>query len=425
MGYFNLILQYGLLAFLKQCKKVGVDGLIIVDLPYPENKYFANQCKQHGITFVQLLSPTTSKQRIKKIIKDSHDMIYYISMLSTTGGKLKVSAKKILANYSQIKKINSRKKIVIGFGITTKTIVTLKKADGLVVGSQLCKEIWITKFIKPKIEFLFKKKTSESDQILWTTCECKNLIYKEDLQKNFNCCPKCGAHHKLSCIERFTIFFDDKKYKLIDTPLPKDDPINFVDTKKYIDRLKTARKITKQNDAVAIATGKVEDIQVTVGAQDFRFIGGSFGAASGEAFIYGAQHAIDNKNPFIFFSCSGGQRMMESSIALMQMSRTVLAVNASWAMLGDILIAEPKATIGFAGRRVIQDTVRETLPEEFQTAEYVQDHGGLDLVVERKYLRSTINTLLTVLLKKGETQVNTDTSNVISLDTPQKSSKAL
>ena len=307
---------------------------------------------------------------------------------------------------------------------------------------------WITKFIKPKIESLFKKKTSDSDQVLWTTCECKNLIYKEDLQKNFNCCPKCGSHHKLSCAERFKIFFDDKEYKLIDTPQPKDDPINFVDTKKYKDRLKSARKITKQDDAVAIATGRVENIQVTVGAQDFRFIGGSFGAASGEAFIHGVQHAIDNKNPFIFFSCSGGQRMMESSIALMQMSRTVLAVNelkknnipfivvltnpttggvtASWAMLGDILIAEPKATIGFAGRRVIQDTVRETLPEEFQTAEYVKDHGGLDLVVERKYLRSTIATLLSVLLKKGETQVNTDTSNVVTLDSSlQKSSKAI
>ena len=307
---------------------------------------------------------------------------------------------------------------------------------------------WITKFIKPKIESLFKKKTSDSDQVLWTTCECKNLIYKEDLQKNFNCCPKCGSHHKLSCAERFKIFFDDKEYKLIDTPQPKDDPINFVDTKKYKDRLKSARKITKQDDAVAIATGRVENIQVTVGAQDFRFIGGSFGAASGEAFIHGVQHAIDNKSPFIFFSCSGGQRMMESSIALMQMSRTVLAVNelkknnipfivvltnpttggvtASWAMLGDILIAEPKATIGFAGRRVIQDTVRETLPEEFQTAEYVKDHGGLDLVVERKYLRSTIATLLSVLLKKGETQVNTDTSNVVTLDSSlQKSSKAI
>ena len=141
MGYFNLILQYGSLAFLKQCKKVGVDGLIIVDLPYPENKIFADQCKRHSITFVQLLSPTTSKVRMKKIIKDSHDMIYYISMLSTTGGKLKVSPKKILINYHAIKKINPRKNLVIGFGITTKTIATLKKADGLVVGSQLCKEI--------------------------------------------------------------------------------------------------------------------------------------------------------------------------------------------------------------------------------------------------------------------------------------------
>ena len=141
MGYFNLILQFGPLFFLRQCKKVGVDGLIIVDLPYPENKPFANQCKRHGITFVQLLSPTTSKERMKKIIKDSHDMIYYISMLSTTGGKLKLSAKEILNNYDKIKKINPKKKLAIGFGITTKTIAALKRADGLVVGSQLCKEI--------------------------------------------------------------------------------------------------------------------------------------------------------------------------------------------------------------------------------------------------------------------------------------------
>jgi len=141
MGYFNLILQYGTLAFLKKCKKVGVDGLIVVDLPYPENKTFASQCKRNGITFIQLLSPTTSKERMKKIIKDSHDMIYYISMLSTTGAKLKVSPKKILTNYDKIKKINSKKNLVIGFGITTKTIAALKKADGLVVGSQLCKEI--------------------------------------------------------------------------------------------------------------------------------------------------------------------------------------------------------------------------------------------------------------------------------------------
>jgi acetyl-CoA carboxylase carboxyl transferase subunit beta len=293
---------------------------------------------------------------------------------------------------------------------------------------------WITKFIKPKIKSLFEKKSSKVEENLWTTCGCKNLIYKEDLESNLKCCPKCGAHHKLSCKERFDTFFDNKEYELIETPLPKDDPLKFEDNKKYIDRLKSARKITKQDDAVLIANGKVNDISVVVGAQDFRFIGGSFGAASGEAFIAGVQHSIENNMPFIFFSCSGGQRMMESSIALMQMSRTALAVNelkkknipyivvltnpttggvtASWAMLGDVLIAEPKATIGFAGRRVIQDTVRETLPEEFQTAEYVKDHGGIDLVVERKYLSSTIGTLLNVLLKKAEAQVKDESSNV-------------
>ena len=293
---------------------------------------------------------------------------------------------------------------------------------------------WITKFIKPKIKSLFEKQSSKVEENLWTTCGCKNLIYKEDLESNLNCCPKCGAHHKLSCKERFDIFFDKKEYELLEYPLPKDDPLNFQDNKKYTDRLSSARKITKQDDAVSVALGKVNGQNVVVGAQDFRFIGGSFGAASGEAFIAGVQHSIEKNIPFIFFSCSGGQRMMESSIALMQMSRTALAVNelkkknipyivvltdpttggvtASWAMLGDILIAEPKATIGFAGRRVIQDTVRETLPEEFQTAEYVKDHGGIDLVIERKHLNSTIGTLLNVLLKKEEAKAKSETSNV-------------
>ena len=141
MGYFNLIYQSGENKFLRNCKVSGVDGLIIVDLPYPENKNFANKCKKKSINFIQLLSPTTSKVRMKKIIRDSHDFIYYISMLSTTGGKLKVSPKKILQNYNKIKKMNRKKDLVIGFGITDKTIGMLKKADGLVVGSQLCKAI--------------------------------------------------------------------------------------------------------------------------------------------------------------------------------------------------------------------------------------------------------------------------------------------
>ena len=292
---------------------------------------------------------------------------------------------------------------------------------------------WITKFIKPKIKSLFEKKSSKTEENLWTTCSCKNLIYKDDLESNQKVCPKCGSHHKLTCKERFQTFFDDKEFEIIETPLPKDDPLNFEDKKKYADRLKTARELTGQDDAILIAKGKVQDIDVIAGSQDFRFIGGSFGAASGEAFIAGAQQAIESNIPYIFFSCSGGQRMMESSIALMQMSRTALAVNelkknnipfvvvltnpttggvtASWAMLGDILIAEPKATIGFAGKRVIADTIRETLPPDFQTAEWARDSGQIDLVVERQYLNSTIGTLLNVLLKKAEAQFKQE-SNV-------------
>jgi len=297
---------------------------------------------------------------------------------------------------------------------------------------------WISKFIKPKIKSLFKKKASTVEETLWISCECKNLIYKEDFEKNFYCCPKCGVHHKLSCKDRFRLFFDNGAYELIDTPIPVDDPLNFVDNKKYKDRLRDARKKTGQDDAILIAKGKIKNIDVIVGAQDFRFIGGSFGAASGEAFITAVQHSINNKNPLIFFSCSGGQRMMESSIALMQMTRTSLAVNelkknnipyivvitnpttggvtASWAMLGDIILAEKGSVCGFAGKRVIQDTVRETLPDEFQTAEYVKDHGFLDLVLERKYLNSTIGTLLSVMLKKSETQAKKETKNAITID---------
>ena len=306
---------------------------------------------------------------------------------------------------------------------------------------------WITKFIKPKIKSLFKKKSSESKDALWTTCECKNLLYKDDLFNNLSVCPTCGSHHKLTPEERFKILFDNKEYEILEVPLPKDDPLNFKDTKKYTERLKKARELTKQTDAILIATGKVKGIDVTVGAQNFSFIGGSLGAAAGEAFIHGIQTAIENKNPFVFFSCSGGARMQESAIALMQMTRSVLAVHelkkanlpyivvmtnptaggvtASFAGLGDILIGEPKAIIAFAGRRVIQDTVKEELPEEFQTSEFVKEHGGIDLVVERKYLRSTISTLLSILLKKKEAQAisTTDVSNLE--ESLSKSSKAV
>ena len=299
---------------------------------------------------------------------------------------------------------------------------------------------WITKFIKPGFKTLLKRQPKTEEGSLWTTCNCQQLIYKEDLHNNFFVCPKCETHQKISCRDRFKIFLDNNEYEILKTPLPPDDPLNFVDTKKYTERLAAARKLTKQDDAIMIASGKLKGINVTVGAQNFSFIGGSVGAASGEAFICGVQHAIDNQTPFIFFCCSGGIRMMESAIALQQMSRVVIAVNelkknnlpyiviltnpsyggvtASFGMLGDIQIAEPKSQIGFAGKRVIEQTIGETLPEGFQTAEYIKDHGGIDLVISRKDLRDTIGTLITILLKKNKVTLAEATNE--NQEDPQK-----
>ena len=155
---------------------------------------------------------------------------------------------------------------------------------------------WITKFIKPKIKSLFKKRLSDNKEALWSTCECKNLIYKDDLFNNLSVCPSCGFHHKLTCEERFKIFFDNKEYEILETPLPKDDPLKFP---KYSEKLKQSREKTKQSDAILIADGKLNNTRITVGAQNFNFIGGADGAASGEAFIHAVQHAINKKTPFI------------------------------------------------------------------------------------------------------------------------------
>ncbi len=303
---------------------------------------------------------------------------------------------------------------------------------------------WITKFIKPKIKSLFKKKSSSSEETLWTNCNCGDLVLKSDLQSNFHCCPKCGLHHKISCEERFKLFFDKGEYELLDSPIPPDDPLSFSDSKKYKDRIKSARKTTGQNDAMMIAKGKVQGIDVTVGAQNFKFIGGAVGIASGEIFIQAVSHAIENKTPLIFFPCSGGQKLQEGALALSMMAKTTLGVNefkklnlpfivcmsnpvaggvtASWASLGDVIIAEPGCTISFAGARVIRDTVREELPTGFQTSEYLLEHGQIDSVVERKYLNSAIGTLLNVLLKKVDAQVKNEPSNVTVDKTLQSAS---
>jgi len=308
---------------------------------------------------------------------------------------------------------------------------------------------WIKRVlhIGEKIKKVLKKRPTKEqiENSDWTSC-CKGPILKKELEENFWVCDSCGKHHRISCRQRFDIFFGKNNYEILKTPIPKDDPLKFEDSKKYTDRLKEARKKTNQECAVMIARGQINDINITTGAINFDFIGGSVASAEGEAIITGIQHAIDNKNPFVFFPCGGGQRMHESPIALTQMTRTTLAVNelkknnlpyvvcftdptaggitASFAMLGDIALAEPNSLIAFAGRRVIQATVKEDLPENFQRAEYVQECGFVDLIVERKDLKEKIGSLLSILLKKNS-DINTkisDETTKINFKTSAKAS---
>ncbi len=285
---------------------------------------------------------------------------------------------------------------------------------------------WITKIIKAgeKIKTAIHKRASKEDiaKSDWTSC-CRGPILKKDLEQNLWVCPDCNKHHRIKPKQRFDIIFGKKNYEILKTPLPKDDPLEFVDSKPYKERLKSARKKTGLDCSMIVASGLINNIKVTAVASDFDFMGASIGAAEGEAFLFAAQNAIENKEAFLVIATGGGMKMQESMISLNQMARTTLAVNevkaaglpyivlmadpvaggitASYAMLGDIHIAEPGALIAFAGARVIQGTVKEELPEGFQKSEYVEKTGFVDIIVERKDLVSKIGTLLSILLKQN------------------------
>jgi acetyl-CoA carboxylase carboxyl transferase subunit beta len=305
---------------------------------------------------------------------------------------------------------------------------------------------WITKIIKAgeKIKTAFHERATKEDiaKSDWTSC-CRGPILKKDLEANLWVCPDCNKHHRIKPSQRFDILFGKNNYEIFKTPIPKDDPLGFVDSKSYKDRLKSARKKTGLECSMVVAEGSINQIKITAIASDFDFMGASIGAAEGEAFLYAAQHAIENKQPLLMVATGGGMKMQESLISLSQMTRTTLAINevkaaglpyivlmadpvaggitASYAMLGDLHIAEPGALIAFAGARVIQGTVKEELPEGFQKSEYVQKTGFVDLIVERKDLSSKIGTLLSILLKQNS--VISSEQNETS-ENPQQLSRA-
>jgi len=274
---------------------------------------------------------------------------------------------------------------------------------------------WLTNFVKPKLTSLVKRK--EVPEKLWNNCiSCGNMIHHKDLRDNLRVCMNCNYHFRMSAEDRVKLFFNDGEYNEISLDDISDDPLNFTDKKKYKDRLKEYRKKTNREDAFILIQGKINDKEIVSGLMNFEFMGGSMGRAVGAAIVKGAKIAIEKKLPYVIVTSSGGARMQEGIISLMQMPRTVAAVNllnehnipyiviltepttggvtASFAMLGDITIAEQGATIGFAGKRVIQDTIREELPIDFQKAEYLKDHGMVDIVSHRKDLREVLYKVL-------------------------------
>jgi acetyl-CoA carboxylase carboxyl transferase subunit beta len=278
---------------------------------------------------------------------------------------------------------------------------------------------WISNVVRPKIRSFLKREVPEN---LWIKCpETGQLVFYKDLEANQFVIPSSNYHMRMSASARLKSLFDGGQYEEIGLPEVPVDPLKFRDERRYADRLKDARAKTGMQDAIKLAHGELERLPVVAGVQDFDFMGGSLGMAAGEAVITGLEAAAERGTPFIMFAASGGARMQEGILSLMQLPRTTVAVQnlreakkpyivvltnpttggvtASYAMLGDVQIAEPGALIGFAGPRVIEQTIREKLPEGFQRAEYLKDHGMVDMVVHRHELRATLARLCRVLMK--------------------------
>ncbi len=278
---------------------------------------------------------------------------------------------------------------------------------------------WITNYVRPRINSIFSRR--EMPENLWTKCdECGTMLFHRELSGNLNVCTSCGHHMGITPRARFAALFDGGVFTEVAVPAPTPDPLQFRDQKKYPDRLRTAQKTTGEKEAMLVATGEIGRTPIVAAAQDFSFMAGSMGMYVGNAIIAAAEQAVQLKRPLILFSAAGGARMQEGILSLMQMPRTTVAVQmlreaglpyivvlthpttggvtASYAMLGDVQIAEPNALICFAGPRVIEQTIREKLPEGFQRAEYLLEHGMLDRVTPRTELRDDLITITRMLM---------------------------
>jgi acetyl-CoA carboxylase carboxyl transferase subunit beta len=453
MGYANPIERMGREAFAEAAKAAGIDGVLVVDYPPEECEEFAASMRAAGIDPIFLLAPTSTDERIEAVARHAAGYLYYVSLKGITGaGNLDTAS--VAARMPLIRRVTDVP-VGVGFGIrdaaTARTVAEV--ADAVVIGSRIIQEIesrpsvswqasgqrsmqpptrrqreesrmsWIDKILPPRIKREEGAARKQVPEGLWTKCpSCEAVLYSAELQKSLQVCPKCDFHMRIGARERLDALMDaEGRYEIGQEVLPV-DALKFKDSRKYPERLQQAMNDTGETDALVAMGGSIRALPVVVACFEFDFMGGSMGSVVGERFVQAVKAAIEQKVPFICVTATGGARMQEGLLSLFQMAKTTAmiaklaeaklpfisvltdptmgGVSASFAFVGDVVIAEPKALIGFAGPRVIEQTVREKLPEGFQRAEFLLTKGAIDMIVDRRQMRDEIAQLLALLLKQ-------------------------
>ncbi|KAK0362523.1 hypothetical protein LTR94_019034 [Friedmanniomyces endolithicus] len=455
MGYLNPIESLGYDAFAAYAAECGIDGLIVVDCPPEEAGPLIEALDKVSISLIRLATPTSDDERLKIVVQGTSGFVYYVAVAGVTGVK-EAKADVVAPAVERVRKASGLP-VAVGFGVKTpeRAAEIARVADAVVVGSALVDEVaaaprracwpgrrvlprrkpsksppmvdknkpqekrggWLSRFAPGVRKIVSRRDTPDN---LWVKDpDTGEMLYRSDLEAALWVTPS-GRHMRIDAPTRLKATFDGAVYDTIETPDVPEDPLKFSDGKSYKDRLNAARKAAGRKDTMAIGWGSVGGQKAVVIVQDFTFMGGSLGMAAGEAFIKAAREAVARKVPLVCFTAAGGARMQEGALSLMQMARTTLAieelksaklpyvvvltdpttggVTASYAMLGDVHLAEPGALIGFAGPRVIEATIREKLPPGFQRAEYLQEKGMVDRVVTRADLPQVLGRILSVLM---------------------------
>ncbi len=459
-GYYNPILHYGCERLCADAARAGVDGLLVVDLPPEEAAELARPARAHGLDIIYLLAPTTPIERVRTIARAGSGFLYYVAVTGVTGTRTslaagletRVRALRAVTDLPDRRRLRhldrragGRGRGVCRRGRGRKRAVVDNRARGR--GARTCGGGGRSGGCDEECDARGARSwarhggrlsdggagagrarrhaaQSAADENIWVKCPgCREIAFRKEVERNLNVCPKCGYHHRLTVEQRLAITIDRGSWRELFEDLAAGDPLEFHDSKPYPQRLEQARRASGRNDAVVTGVGKIEGHPVALAVMDFAFMGGSMGTVVGEKIARLIDHALKHGLGVVVFCSSGGARMQEGVLSLMQMAKVAGAIGrlrdahlpylavlcdpttggvaASFAMLGDLNLAEPGALIGFAGRRVIEQTTNQVLPEGFQSAEFLIAHGMLDAIVPRAQMRVTLARLLGMLAGRG------------------------